>query len=325
MIELTAGNAAGYLEGRGLEGPWRIAELGGGVSNVVLLAESPAQRLVLKQALGKLRVEQDWFSDRGRIFRESGSLRELAPHLPPGSVPDVWFEDRVNLTFAMSAAPAEAQTWKSQLMAGNVRYLTAEIVGELLASMVRYSWRRPACEEQFGDQTVFDQLRIDPYYRSTAAHYPELAPHFGRLIADSQARRVILVHGDWSPKNFLVWEYKVMAIDFEVIHYGDPAFDTAFLLNHLALKSFHRPDSKSSYQAAALRFWKSYVAGVPEAADWIEAATIQHLGCLMLARIDGKSPVEYIQDERVRAKVREFARRLITDPPLTVQEVFGCL
>ena len=325
MIELTAENAAQYLEDRGVDGPWRITELGGGVSNVVLLAESPELRLVLKQALGKLRVEQDWFSDRGRIFRESGALCELAPHLPPGSVPEVWFEDHDNLTYAMSAAPKEAQTWKSQLMAGNVRFLTAEIIGDLLARMVRYSWRRQACEEQFGDQTVFDQLRLDPYYRSTALRHPALAEHFERLIADSRARRVSLVHGDWSPKNFLVWEYQVMAIDFEVIHYGDPAFDTAFLLNHLALKSFHRPETKSSYTAAALRFWKSFVAGVPEAGDWIEAATIQHLGCLMLARIDGKSPVEYIQDERVRAKVREYARWLISDPPPTVQEVFGCL
>jgi len=282
-------------------------------------------RLVLKQALGKLRVEQDWFSDRSRIFRESGALIALAPRLPPGSLPEVWFEDRENLLFGMSAAPAEAWTWKSLLLAGRVRYLIAERVGEMLAAIVRYGWRNPECEEQFGDQTVFDQLRLDPYYRSTAARHADLAPYFEQLIAESRERRVSLVHGDWSPKNFLVWEDQVMAIDFEVIHYGDPAFDTGFLLNHLALKLFHRPEWKSSYRGAAVRFWKSYTAGLPEGAEWIERATIQHLGCLMLARVDGKSPAEYLQDERVRERVRQFARQLIVDPPATVQEVFACL
>jgi aminoglycoside phosphotransferase (APT) family kinase protein len=107
-------------------------------------------------------------------------------------------------------------------MAGEVNVETAARIGELLAGIVRYGWRRPACEAVFGDQTVFDQLRLDPYYRSTALRHPDLAPHFERLLADSQSRRVSLVHGDWSPKNFLVWGDQVMAIDFEVIHYGDP-------------------------------------------------------------------------------------------------------
>src|SRR5690349_10095691 len=134
MFELTAGNAAAYLAEQVDQGPWQITELGGGVSNTVLLAESPAQRLILKQALGKLRVEQDWFADRTRIFRESGALRAIAPHLAPGSVPDVLFEDRENLAFGMSAAPAEADTWKAQLMAGHIRFLTAEQVGAILAA-----------------------------------------------------------------------------------------------------------------------------------------------------------------------------------------------
>ena len=325
MFELSVENAAAYLEERVVDGPWQITELGGGVSNTVLLAERPGLRLVLKQALGKLRVEQDWFSDRGRIFRESAALMAVEPWLPPDSVPGVVFEDHDNLLFAMFAAPAHAVTWKSQLLAGHVQFLTAERIGEMLAAIVRHTWRDPASQEAFGDQTVFDQLRLDPYYRSTAARHPELAAEFKVLLRESQQRRVSLVHGDWSPKNFLVWDNAIMAIDFEVIHYGDPSFDTAFLLNHLALKSFYRPESKSSYCPAAVRFWRSYTAGLPDGLDWIERATIQHLGCLMLSRIDGKSPVEYLKDEPVRDRVRQFARRLIVDPPATVQEVFACL
>ena len=325
MIELSPANAASYLEGRGARGPWRITELGGGVSNTVVLAEAGGTRLVLKQALGKLRVEQDWFSDRTRILRESAALAALAHWLPPGSVPEVRFEDRENLLYAMSAAPAGAPTWKSLLLAGDVRPATAARIGELLAGIVRSSWRNAEFAAAFGDQTVFDQLRIDPYYRSTAARHPDLAPRFARLMAESGARRVSLVHGDWSPKNFLVCGDTVTAIDFEVIHYGDPAFDAGFLLNHLALKSFHHPQWKAAYAQAAAAFWVAYTAGLPAEMDWIGRATLDHLGCLMLARIDGKSPVEYLQQDDVRERVRRFASHLIRNPPVAVEEVFACL
>jgi 5-methylthioribose kinase len=325
LIELTAANAVEYLEDRVSDGAWRVTELGGGVSNTVLLAELENTRLVLKQALGKLRVEQDWFSDRTRILREAGALMALAPWLPPGSVPEVWFTDHDNLVYAMSAAPAGAFNWKSQLLAGDVKPEIAGRVGELLAGIVRFGWRRESCAAEFGDQTVFDQLRLDPYYRSTATRHPDLAPYFAQLLADSGQRRLSLVHGDWSPKNFLVCEDSVMAIDFEVIHYGDPAFDTGFLLNHLALKSFHRPQWKAAYAQAAKWFWEAYTAGLPGGIDWIERATIRHLGCLMLARIDGKSPAEYLKNESVREQVRHFASHLIRHPPATVAEVFACL
>ncbi|MCL5745510.1 MAG: aminoglycoside phosphotransferase family protein, partial [Acidobacteria bacterium] len=234
MIELSIENAACYLNTAGMgSGPWRVTVLGGGISNTVLLVESGSCRFVLKQALGKLRVEQDWFSDRRRILRESRAMRALKPHFPPGAVPEILFEDRTNLIFAMSAAPEDAKTWKELLLAGEVDFEVAEQAGRMLASMVRISWKRPEWEEAYGDQTVFEQLRLDPYYRTTASRHPELGAHFTRLIEESRARRVSLVHGDWSPKNFLVSQGAMLAIDFEVIHFGDPAFDSAFLLNHL--------------------------------------------------------------------------------------------
>ena len=323
MLELSAENAAEYLNGAGMgSGPWRVIELGGGVSNTVLLVESEAGRFVLKQALGKLRVEQDWFSDRRRILRESGAMRALKPHLPPGAVPEVIFEDETNLIYAMSAAPAGAQSWKELLLAGEIDLEIAVQIGRMLASMVRISWKQPRWESEFGDQTVFDQLRIDPYYRSTAVQHPDLAAQFGHLMRESGARRVSLVHGDWSPKNFLVSRGAVMAIDFEVIHYGDPAFDSAFLLNHLVLKTFYRPEWGGRLSLAAGRFWDAYTSGLPAGSDWIESATLQHLGGLLLARIDGKSPAEYLKNPAMRERIRQFARNLMLCPPDTIEQVF---
>jgi 5-methylthioribose kinase len=289
-----------------------------------LLVESNEQRFVLKQSLGKLRVEQEWLAGRDRIFRESLALQKLSPLLPEGSLPQVLFEDGENFTFAMSAASKASVSWKDQLLEGEIHIETARRVGMLLARMVSVSWRDPAWERAFGDQTIFDQLRIDPYYRATAQKHPDLASHSARLIEESAARRVSLTHGDWSPKNFLVDGAGVMAIDFEVIHFGDPTFDSAFLLNHLLLKSFYYPQWRRSYAGAAAGFWRVFVSEIPEE-SWIEPATLQHLGWLLLARVDGKSPAEYLREPRLQDKVRRFARDLILSPPKSVADVFGSL
>ena len=321
MIELNAANAVDYLKRRGIEADApRVRELGGGVSNTVLLVESGARRVILKQALGRLRVEQEWLADRNRIFRESAALERLSGRMPAGSLPEVLFVDRENFAFAMSAAPAAAACWKDLLLSGEIRVETAEQVGGLLARMVSSTWRDADQEREFGDQTVFDQLRIDPYYRATALRHPDLQPHAARLIAESGARRMSLTHGDWSPKNFLVHDARVMGIDFEVIHFGDPAFDAAFLLNHFLLKSFYRPQWVELYTAAAAGFWRTFISGIPREATWMERATLQHLGWLLLARVDGKSPVEYIRAEEMKERVRGVARELILSPAVSIGE-----
>lgn len=329
MIELDATTAPAYLEARlGLPASClRVTELGGGVSNTVLLVEAPERRFVVKQSLAKLRVEEDWFSDRTRIFHECLALQALAPHLSPGSVPEILFEDRENFLFAMSAAPAGARAWKELLLAGVIREDTAVRVGRMLAAILRAG--RGALHSTGGagqpfleGRAVFDQLRLDPYYRFTGSRHPDLAGFFAGLVDESSERCYSLVHGDWSPKNFLVDGESVMAIDFEVIHFGDPSFDAAFLLNHFLLKSFYRPHWVSQYRTAALAFWRTLAAGLPEDAGWYEAATLRHLGGLLLARIDGKSPAEYIRTDALKDSIRRFARTLILDPPGTVPEVF---
>jgi 5-methylthioribose kinase len=299
----------------------RVTELAGGVSNTVLLAETAEGRLVLKQSLPQLRVEQQWLSDRSRIWREADALQTLAPFLPRGAVPEVVFRDDQNYLFAMTAAPAGAETWKAALLRGECDLTIAESIGGITAAIIANSHYSPKMQTAFGDLTVFDQLRLDPYYRTTGQRHPDLADFFSRLTESYATRRHSLVHGDWSPKNFLAGPGGVMAIDFEAIHFGDPSFDAAFLLNHLLLKAFHMPDRATALAAAAGTFWTTLRAGMPAIADF-EMHTVEHLGALLLSRMDGKSPVEYIRDEDRKRQIREFARAIITTPPRFVLEVF---
>ena len=320
MFELTLSNLAAYLETRLPEAaPVTVGGiLGGGVSNTVLLARTALGPLVLKQALAKLNVTQDWFSDPARTIRECRALEAAALLLPAGSVPGIFFLDEINFIYAMQAAPTNARDWKQQLMDGVVDENVAAAAGKILGKLIAGSWQDDALREQFGDQTVFDELRLDPYYRATAQRHPELGSFFQKLIAGSSEDACSLVHGDWSPKNLMVAGDLVMAIDFEVVHFGNPAFDTGFLLNHLLLKSFHMPELADALRRAALRFWREVTCIYPGDKKLFEEATIAHCGGLMLARIDGKSPAEYIKSAQLKERVRGFARQLITSPPASV-------
>jgi 5-methylthioribose kinase len=325
---LTADNARDYLVERGLTGATDeiyIRELGGGVSNIVLLVEWPGEpdrSWVVKQSLGKLRVKDDWRSERSRIIREAESIKAMGPVLGRGSVPSVIHLDPEKFLFVMTAAPHGARTWKDLLLGRRADAEVARDAAFLLAKMINASREDPQLGGPFWDRTVFDQLRIDPYYRTTAARHPELRPEFDELIAATLEIRTSLVHGDYSPKNMLVHDKSIFLIDFEVVHWGDPAFDTAFLLNHLILKAFHIPAASNTFIDLAFVFWGYFVAVLdPAMLAELERMTFWHLGGLMLARIDGKSPAEYIQDEDTKKRVRTAATRILKERPSKLSDV----
>jgi len=324
LFELDQGDLRPYLA-RQLRLPpesLTVTSLGGGVSNHVYLAEGSGVRCVVKQSLGRLRVAEEWLSRRDRIHRESAAIRAVYAVLPVGAVPRVLFEDPDNFIFGMEAAPAAAQPWKSVLLAGEVRQELAATAGRLLGAWISESARRPAWRAEFDDLTVFGELRVDPYYRFTADRHPELRLRFAALIEECLHRRVSLVHGDLSPKNLLVSGSSMMVIDWEVVHWGDPAFDAAFLTNHFLLKYAHLPAARPHLLAAALAFWSALRPACGPGFDWLESAAMRHLGCLLLARIDGKSPAEYITDPNLKDQLRRAASSLILSPPAGAAEAF---
>jgi streptomycin 6-kinase len=328
VTELTIGNAPEWLEAWGFPPvEYPCEELGGGVSNKVIFAPVPGRSSVLKQALGKLRVEQEWLSDPARIFREAAAMRWLEGKIEGGRVPRILAEDRANFVISMESAPPSAEMWKTRLFRGELEASSARSAGSLLGSLIAVSWNQPEARHLFGDQTVFDQLRIDPYYRSLAARHPELSGYVNTLIARSAGRRVSLVHGDWSPKNLLVAGSELWAIDWEVVHYGDPSYDVAFLLNHLLLKSIALPQHRVALASLAEQFLSSLRLSlntrIPAAeTDWLEPAAIEHLPALLLARVAGKSPAEYL-DAGMRAAAWKLGLDLISQPATSLTEAFA--
>lgn len=327
---LSESNAVEYLLGEGLisrrqAGSASAHELGGGVSNVVVRVDfaDPSDSVVIKQSLPRLRVEQEWLADQARIHREAAALRYLEGVLPPSTLPRVAHEDPDNFLFVMTAAPEPARTWKEDLLSGSVDIEVASRVGQLLGAMHQHSAVTengiPPGLREFADQGCFVQLRIDPYHRATAQAHPDLAD---AIEAEAQAmlgHRRCLVHGDYSPKNVMVFgkeggEPSAFLLDFEVVHLGNPVFDLAFMLNHLTLKSIHRPDLAPQFNAAGTAFWSAYCANAPTfSADamQLQRDSIGQMGVLLLARIDGKSPAEYITADAQKSMARRMARTIL--------------
>jgi len=221
-----------------------------------------------------LRTPDPWYCGVERIWREVEVLRVCAELLdaPDRSsaaggtlvarTPRILHEDRENYAFAMSAAPEDHRVWKAGLLAGHADPTIAAACGRLLGRLHAGSWQNAEIRERLGDRTIFDELRLDPYYRTLARSFPGDAPHLERLIESVLAHRRSLVHADFSPKNLLVYSGGLLLVDFETGHYGDPAFDLGFFLSHLVLKAvYHAPDHEK-YLALTEIFWSAYQAGL---------------------------------------------------------------
>ena len=297
----------GYLRDRELihesEQP-RVQILRGGVSNrTVWVARADGEDWVIKQALPKLRVKVDWFSDPERIQREAAGLRWLGKIIP-GHVPELVFNDCARHILAMTAIPQPHENWKALLLNGGTDQRYAQSFGRLLAKIHGAAVQNPELADEFAERRFFEELRLEPYYGYTATQTPAAAPFLRQLIKDTAARRFALVHGDYSPKNVLVHHRNLVILDFEVIHFGDPAFDIGFSLTHFLSKALHLPSRRDAFLELARDYWRTYSDVLTaQMRDIVPAFAVKHTLACMLARVAGRSPLEYLDaSERERQK-----------------------
>jgi aminoglycoside phosphotransferase (APT) family kinase protein len=297
--------------------------LAGGVSNrTVLVERASGEAWVLKQALAKLRVAVDWYASPERIHREALGLRWLAQLAPPDTTVPLVFEDQQRHILAMGAVPQPHENWKAMLLRGALELDHVAQFARLLGTIHRAATGRADVAAAFEDRSFFESLRLEPYYAYTAEQAPAAAPFYAELIAATRARRLTLVHGDYSPKNVLVHHDRLVLLDHEVIHLGDPAFDLGFALTHLLSKAHHLPLQRASFAGAARYFWHIYRETLGEV-KWqaeLDRWAVRHtLGCL-LARVAGRSPLEYL-DAAERARQHAAAVSLMRRPPETVDDL----
>jgi len=300
----------------------RCTPLEGGVSSDIWRVDTGVGTVCVKRALPKLKVAADWRAPTSRNAYEWAWIEFAARHAPH-AVPAPLAHDPQAGLFAMSwLDPARHPVWKRQLLDGRVDPGTARAVGAVLGRIHFASAHDPALAAAFPTLANFHALRLEPYLLATATRHPDLAARLHGLAERTGSAQIALVHGDVSPKNILAGPDGPILLDAECAWYGDPAFDIAFCLNHLLLKSLARPERRGELAASFEAFVEAYFAEARfEPRPGLEGRAAALLPALMLARVDGKSPVEYLREEGPRDAVRRFARPRIAAAPRNLREI----
>jgi 5-methylthioribose kinase len=289
--------------------------LTGGVSSQIWRVDLRRGTVCVKRALPQLRVEQEWLAPIERNNYEFAWLRVVSA-IEPRAVPRLIAQDAEQHLFVMEfLSPESHPLWKTELHQGRADPAFAAKLGRLLAVIHRTTAHSPAIAAEFATDAIFQSLRLEPYLEATAVRHADLAPMLHRLIETTLASKHALVHGDVSPKNILAGPQGPILLDAECAWYGDPAFDLAFCLNHLLLKCLWTPPASADFLRCFDALRETYLEGVAwEPADALEARSAALLPALLLARVDGKSPVEYLTAAD-QDRVRLIARALIQARP----------
>jgi 5-methylthioribose kinase len=304
-----------------------VTPLTGGVSSdIVRIRLGDGREFCAKRALPQLKVATEWKAPLERNHYEVAWLRR-AGAIVPGAAPEVLAEDREHGVALLEYLAADNYLlWKTGLLAGRADPQVPVAVARALGRIHAATLNDASAAAEFPTDHLIEALRLDPYLRFTASRHPSLAAQILGVLETTATTKLALVHGDVSPKNILVSKRDChpVLLDAECAWYGDPAFDAAFCLNHLLLKSVHMPQLASELLKQADAFaveWLSHFP--PELRADLDARVAALLPCLMLARVDGKSPVEYLSEES-RQRVRDLAIPLIINPVAsTAQAIAG--
>ncbi|HEY8561741.1 MAG TPA: aminoglycoside phosphotransferase family protein [Pyrinomonadaceae bacterium] len=306
---------------RGEKGVW--TPLSGGVSSDIWRVDLPGRTVCVKRALAHLKVKADWRAPTERNIYE-WKWFEFVDRNFPGIVPrPIAHDAQMQMLAVEYLAPEKFKLWKAELMDGRIDARFAAQAGGFLAKIHAKSAFDREIAACFATDEIFFALRIEAYLLATAAKHPALAANIKEVAEKTFNAKIALVHGDVSPKNILIGANHPVFLDAETAWFGDPAFDLAFCLNHFLLKSAFRPSLADGYRKCFASFAESYLSRVNwERRAAIEARAAHLLPILYLARVDGKSPVEYITDESVKDHIRNAARGLIANPRVRLREIF---
>lgn len=283
----------------------------GGVSCTVVFVYAGKKQLIVKQGLAQLKTKEVWLCDPNRMNIEQRS-NQIYHELMPDCAPEVYFYDSENYIYVREALPEDWRMWKEDLLAGILSFPTAKKVIVTLLKVHNECSKRKDIAKEFDNNEIFYNLRISPYFEFTLGKYPQLKPFADPLIKMLMNEKITLIHGDFSPKNILTDGNKVSIVDYEVAHYGHPSFDLAFFSTHFILKAV----KNKAYAPSYLNMLRYMIGIYFDGCDYTDKDALQRTyirlqALMLLARVDGKSPAEYITEEKDKELLRACAFEIV--------------
>ena len=290
-----------------------ITPLTGGVSSDISLVEAGGRRFCVKRALPRLKVAALWEAPVERNAAEAAYLRAVSRWLPR-AVPRVLGEDSDAGLFAMDYLPPERfPLWKAELLDGRVDR-TFRRRGRARPRADPFEAARPSrsCGRAFAHDATFEAIRIEPYLRATARAHPALA---ARL--DALAETTLVDQAGAGPRRRQPEEHSRRAGRTGVPRRRMRLVRRPGLRRRLLPQpSPAQGRARGRRQGALSRSLRgarrrlSRAASTGRSARGLEARAAALLPALFLARVDGKSPVEYLTRDSEREAVRRCATRV---------------
>ena len=313
-FELTTASVSAWLQEHGLVphgASVEAEELPGGVSATVVAVRGPGVGVVVKQALPRLRVADEWLAKPERAETEAEAMR-LCGELTPGVVPRVLAVDPAHHVLAMELVEGAAN-WQAEVGEGRPHPEVGAWAGSVLGRWHVVTAADATVPGRFPDVEAFEQLRLRPFHETVMERQPALAPAVAPYLAELRRAPRCLVHGDYAMKNILVGDGVPVVLDFEVAHAGNPVFDVAFFLSFPVLSAIRWPGVADAMQALADGFLAAYEAEAGAGFAGEAASVTGHTACLVLSRTDGKSPALFF-DPPSRERARAVGAHLLAHP-----------
>jgi 5-methylthioribose kinase len=287
-------------------------ELDIGVSaSVIALTDAAGHGVVVKQALPRLRVQDEWLATQTRTETEAAAMR-LCAGLTSATVPAVLAVDPDEHVMAMELIE-DCANWQAEVGDGRVHPEVGAWAGRTLGTWHAQTVADAEVAARFGDITAFEQLRLSAFHETVMERVPELAPAIAPRVDQLRHERRCLVHGDYAMKNILVGPTGPWVLDFEVAHLGNPLFDLGFFLSFVVLSAVRWEEATAELRRLGDGFLAGYAEASGQGFAGAEDDVVAHTACLILARTDGKSPASFLEPDS-RARAREVGRALLASP-----------
>ena len=277
----------------------------------------------IKRALKKLTVKEDWYAPISRSNFEA-SYFKACHNVNPRSFPKILGHDKKNYILAMEwFKPKKYILWKKQLLDVAFDIKDGVSISDILNKKHSYFNNKFNFKKEFENDKTFYDIRIEPYIIFTSKSYPEHKNYFIDAAKSLVSNKKTLIHGDFSPKNILIGPDFPVILDAETACWGDPIFDLAFCNNHIILKSILNSTNKKKYMLLSKEFIENYINKI----NWEDKNSFidrffKLVPLLILARLDGKSPIEYFQDKHVK-KARTLSLKVLNNKIENINSFFS--